>query len=202
MVSICREWENSMLSFTRDSDPELFLKELLSGNRRFASGAGIHPHQTPSRRRDLVSAQHPFAAIIGCSDSRVPPEIIFDCGLGDLFVIRLAGQVVNDSTLASLQFLVDYVGVTLIVVLGHSHCAAVESAMRETEAPDPLGSLLRSIKPAVAASAGLPGDPLENAVLENIRLNARRLLEIGWKKRPAIFGAYYSLKSGLVTMLE
>lgn len=181
-------------------NPEQALKELVAGNRRYALGAGVHPNQTLYRRDEIVSAQHPFAAILGCSDSRVPPEIIFDCGLGDLFVIRSAGHAVDDATFASLQYAVEHLGVELVIVLGHSDCGAVKSAVEGTQSPGHLGALLAKIKPAVVAATGRIGDLLDNAVIENTRLTMNRLKEAEWAKKVKILGAYYSLKSGLVTM--
>jgi carbonic anhydrase len=184
-------------------DPEHFLQYLIAGNRRYSLGVGVHPHQTLSRRDELVSTQHPGAVVVGCSDSRVPPEIIFDCGLGDLAVIRLAGQVVDDAALATVQFAVEYLGVKLIIVLGHSDCAAVKLAMelQAAEVAGVLGGLLAKITPAVAkAVADHGGDMVENVVIENIKLNIARLKEAGWAKPLMIRGAYYNLKSGLVTL--
>jgi carbonic anhydrase len=184
-------------------DPEQFLQYLMAGNRRYSLGVGVHPNQTLYRRDELVSEQHPGAVVVGCSDSRVPPEIIFDCGLGDLVVIRLAGQVVDDAALATAQFAVEYLGVPLILVLGHSDCAAVKLAMemQGAEIPGMLGVLLAKITPAVkGAVADHGGDLMENTVIENINLNIARLKEAGWAKRIMIRSAYYNMKSGLVTM--
>jgi carbonic anhydrase len=181
-------------------NPEQALQELIAGNRRYALGAGIHPHQTLHRRDEIASAQHPFAAVVSCSDSRVPPEIIFDCGLGDLFVVRSAGHVLDDALLASVQYAVEHLGVGLILVLGLGDCGAVKAALEGFKAADPLSALLGKIQPAVAAASGRAGDQLDNAVIQNIQLTLARLKEMAWAKERLILGAQYSLKSGLVTL--
>ncbi|MDD2837205.1 MAG: carbonic anhydrase, partial [Methanothrix sp.] len=104
---------------------EQALQMLMEGNARFVSGNVIHPDQTADRRSELVSGQHPFAIVVGCSDSRVPPEVVFDQGLGDIFVIRTAGQVMDKVTLASIEYAVEHLNVPLILVLGHDSCGAV-----------------------------------------------------------------------------
>ena len=102
---------------------------LLQGNRRFAEGAAEHPWQDRETRERLLDGQHPDAAVLSCSDSRVPPEIVFDQGLGDLFDIRTAGEVLDDAVVASLEYAVEHLGVSLIVVLGHEGCGAVKAAV-------------------------------------------------------------------------
>lgn len=181
-------------------DQEQVLQRLLSGNRRYALGAGIHPNQTLHRRDEILNEPRPFATIIGCSDSRVPPEIIFDCGLGDLFVIRVGGNIMASAVLASAQFSVEYQGVEVILLLGHSDCGAVTSVMRNVEASGVLKTLLAEIKPAIEAASGRTGDPMENAVVENIRRNLLPLKEAQWAKNVLIHGAYYNMKSGLVAL--
>jgi carbonic anhydrase len=181
-------------------DPEQILQQLMAGNRRYALGAGIHPNQTLHRRDEILDEPRPFATIIGCSDSRVPPEIVFDCGLGDLFVIRLGGNMVTDSVLASAQFSVEYQGVEVILLLGHSDCGAVKSAMQGIQTSGPLKTLLAGIQPAVAMASGRVGDPMENAVIQNIRLNLMLLKESHWARKILVRGAYYNMKSGLVAL--
>jgi carbonic anhydrase len=181
-------------------NPVQALHELVAGNRRYALGAGIHPNQTLNRRDEILSGQHPFAIIIGCSDSRVPPEIVFDCGLGDLFVIRTAGHAMDDAAIASVQYGVEHLGVELILVLGHSECGALKSAISGGKVSEPLGVVLGKLQPAVAAASGRMGDLLENAVIENIRMTIARLKEMKWTAPTVIHGAYMNLKSGLVTL--
>ena len=109
-------------------NPQATMQFLLDGNRRFVEDRLERPHADGTRRRELVGGQKPLAAVLGCSDSRVPPELVFDQGLGDLFVVRSAGQLADDSNLGSLEFAVAVLGVRLIVVLGHEDCGAVSAA--------------------------------------------------------------------------
>ncbi|WEV64988.1 carbonic anhydrase [Bifidobacterium sp. ESL0732] len=106
---------------------------MLQGNARFASGQAEHPWQDLETRKSLIDGQHPDAAILSCSDSRVPPEIIFDQGLGDMFTVRTAGQTLDDAVIASLEYAVTHLGVSVLVVLGHQHCGAVASAVAELD---------------------------------------------------------------------
>ena len=137
--------------------PAEAISKLKEGNGRYTSGSLQHPGQTAERRTELAKTQHPFATIVSCSDSRVPPEIVFDQGLGDLFVVRVAGNVINDEGLGSVEYTVDHLGTRLILVLGHQSCGAVKAA-RETiaakgKAPGHIQSLVTAIKPAVEATA-------------------------------------------------
>src|SRR5216110_2204493 len=137
--------------------PAEAIAKLKEGNGRYTSGNLQHPGQTTERRAELAKTKHPFVTIVSCSDSRVPPEIVFDQGLGDLFVIRVAGNVIDDHALGSIEYSVDHLGVRLIVVLGHQSCGAVQAA-RETiaaksKAPGHIQSLVTAIRPAVEATA-------------------------------------------------
>ena len=150
--------------------PTEAISKLKEGNGRYTSGNLQHPGQTAERRTELARTQHPFAAIVSCSDSRVPPEIVFDQGLGDLFIVRVAGNVINDEGLGSLEYTVDHLGTRLILVLGHQRCGAVDAA-RETiaakgKAPGHIESLVKAIKPAVEATAK---DDLETTVKANVK---------------------------------
>jgi carbonic anhydrase len=185
------------------------LSALMDGNRRYASGSGHHPRQSAYRRAEVLPAQHPFAVVIGCSDSRVPPEIIFDCGLGDLFVVRTAGHAIDEAVYASVQYVIEHLGVALIVVLGHSRCGAVQAVVEGLRASGPLGVLIGRLQPAVLAAASIDGDPLDNAIIENVRLTIARLKgedpvlsELIAEGKLAIVGAHYDLGSGLVTLID
>jgi carbonic anhydrase len=182
---------------------------LLAGNRRYASGVGHHPRQSPYRRAEVLSAQHPFAVIIGCSDSRVPPEIIFDCGLGDLFVVRSAGHALDDAGYASVQYVVEHLGVQLLIVLGHSGCGAVKAVIDRVESPGHLGILISRLRSAVEAVEGRPGDLLHNAVAENISQTVAHLktlepvlADLVAAGKVSVVGAHYDLETGLVTLIE
>ena len=186
------------------------IAKLKEGNGRYASGKLQHPGQTTERRAELTKDQHPFAVIVSCSDSRVPPEIVFDQGLGDLFIVRVAGNVINDEGLGSIEYSVDHLGTRLILVLGHQSCGAVKAA-RETiaakgKAPGHIESLVAAIKPAVEATAK---DDLETTVKANVK-NVVQALRSSTPILKAkvdsgeiqVIGGYYSLDTGAVTFLE
>jgi len=190
---------------------ELALQQLMEGNLRYAEGNASHPHQSLERRAELISGQQPFAVILGCSDSRIPPELIFDQGLGDVFVIRTAGEVVDNASLASIEYAVDHLGVPLVMVLGHDSCGAVTAAVQGGEAEGHLGSLMDFIRPAVeqAREAG-EGSDLLNGSIDN---NVFNIVEALKSSQPVlsekveagelmILGARYRLDSGLVEILE
>ena len=185
------------------------LNKLIAGNKRYQEGNLEHPHQTLKRRGDLASGQDPFACILSCADSRVPPEIIFDQGLGDLFVLRVAGNVVNDMIVGSLEYAVEHLGAPLIVVLGHKRCGAVSATVQGGKAPGKIGSLVQAIQPAVEAVKGQTGDPVDNAARENIKRSVEQLkaaAPILSEKVNAdelqIAGAFYDLDTGEVILLN
>lgn len=132
--------------------PETVWKQLLEGNRRFMAGHSAHPNQDPSRRERLTAGQNPAIVVLSCSDSRVPVEIIFDQGLGDIFVIRTAGHITDLSVLASLEFAVDSLGVNLVVVLGHESCGAVKAAHAALDGGDLPGGFQRVLVEKVTPS--------------------------------------------------
>jgi carbonic anhydrase len=190
--------------------PTEAISKLTEGNSRYKSGSLQHPGQTTERRTELAKTQHPFATIISCSDSRVPPEIVFDQGLGDLFIVRVAGNVINDEGLGSTEYSVDHLGTRLILVLGHQSCGAVQAA-RETiaakgKAPGHIQSLVTAIKPAVEATAK---DDLETTVKANVK-NVVKALRFSTPILKAkvdsgeiqVIGGYYSLDTGAVTFLD
>ena len=185
------------------------LRMLLDGNRRFAEGKPEHPHEAADWRTHLREGQHPFAVIVGCSDSRVSPELLFDEGLGDLFVVRQAGHVADEDTLASVEYAVGHLHVPLVVVLGHESCGAVQAAvatlMRDAPAPGHIIRLVDDIAPAVKAAGEQPGEIVENAVQANIRHVVEQLQNSVPILRPMvrsgqirIVGAYYELETGRV----
>jgi carbonic anhydrase len=171
---------------------------------------GMTPAKAAERRAELAKSQHPFATIVSCSDSRVPPEIVFDQGLGDLFVCRVAGNVVDDHSLGSIEYAVDHLAVRLIVVLGHQSCGAVKAA-KETiaakgKAPGHIESLVTAIKPAVETTAK---DDLETTIKANVKhvVNALRSSKPILKAKidsgeVQVIGGYYSLDTGGVTFLD
>jgi carbonic anhydrase len=213
------------------------ISRLKEGNGRFTAGNPQHPHassderaymaqnsyenagtislgltaeQAAKRRAELLKSQHPFAIILSCSDSRVPPEIVFDEGLGDLFIVRVAGNLLNDEVLGSIEYGVDILRARLIVVLGHQSCGAVDSAMKtiaaKGKAPGHIQSLVTALKPVVAAT---PKGDLEATTKANVKhvADALRSSTPILKARVdsgqvQVIGGYYTLDTGAVTFLE
>lgn len=191
------------------------LHDLLEGNGRFVAGKPASPRRSPEDFRGVAEAQYPDAVIVSCADSRVAPEILFDVGVGDIFVVRIAGNVVNGAGVTikgSVEYAVAELNVPLIVVLGHSGCGAVKAAMKHIDAKDSLpgaiNGLVELIKPAVAQSTGMPGDPLENAVRKNVEIGVASLRELEPILAPRVnegklkvVGAAYDLRTGMVKVL-
>ncbi|MBE0658895.1 MAG: carbonic anhydrase [Bryobacteraceae bacterium] len=190
--------------------PEQALARLRAGNTRFVKHKEKHPDISFDRRRSISrDGQHPYAVILGCSDSRVPPELIFDEGLGDLFVIRDAGNVVDDEVLGSIEYAVEHLGVRLVVVLGHEKCGAVSAAVAGGEAHGHIKSVMKAIQPAVDETAGMPGDHVHNCVLANARRVARLIRESEPILKPAVdrkqiqvVAADYDLETFMVEFLD
>ena len=188
------------------------MQRLLDGNTRFVSGQLQHPHQDGSRRTEVAAGQKPFAVVIGCADSRTSPEILFDQGLGDLFVIRLAGNIVDDAALGSVEFAVAQLGAKLIVVLGHEKCGAVMATVcvlnGDPEPANHIASIVAAIKPAAQAAKGKEGDAVENAVRENVHEVVERLKAAAPVLEPLVksgevkvVGARYDLDNGKVEIV-
>jgi carbonic anhydrase len=188
-------------------DIKTALQKLIDGNKRYVSGNAVHPNQTAERRAAVADAPNPFAVILSCADARVPPEIIFDCGIGDLFVVRNAGNLVNDEVLGSIEYAVKYFGTRLIIVMGHTKCGAVSSAVQGGKFPGHIPALVNAILPAVKIAKGQSGDLVENSVIENVNLVVNKLkssgpvleqfIETGGLQ---IIGACYDMDSGDVVL--
>lgn len=155
--------------------PDDAMKKLVAGNERFASGRNVGARHVVERRSETAQSQHPFAIIITCADSRVGPELVFDQNVGDLFVVRTAGNLVDDHALGSIEYAVEHLGARLIVVMGHERCGAVKAALGSSTAPGHVNSLVRDIQPAVLAAKGKPGDPLSATIEENAKLVAQQI---------------------------
>ncbi len=207
------QWRAEHYIVNRDSayaDPRIGLKKLVGGNRRFIEGKSIRPRQDAKTIKLLENGQQPFATIVGCSDSRVPNEMVFDQGLGDLFIIRTAGQVSAAASYGSMEFAILKLKTKLIVVLGHTECGAVAAAVQRPEdVPGHIVTLINEIKPSVAKCSHLPGDPVNNAVRQNVIdqvANLRDLEPILHKKymngEILIVGAVYDIHTGKVEFLE
>ena len=217
--------------------PAEALSRLKEGNSRFISGNRQHPHesdderayiaknsyenpgavslgmtseQASKRRTELTKSQHPFAIILSCSDSRVPPEIVFDEGLGDLFIVRVAGNVLNNEGLGSIEYGVDILGAQLIVVLGHQSCGAVDAAMKTVaangKAPGHIQSLVAALKPVVEST---PKGDLETTIKANVKhvVDSLRTSTPILKTKVdsgnvQVIGGYYSLDTGAVTFVD
>jgi carbonic anhydrase len=189
------------------TDPNAALARLKEGNARFVAGRMVRPEQSPERRMRLSAGQRPFAVVLCCSDSRVPPEVIFDQGLGDLFVVRVAGNIVDDAGLGSIEYAIEHLDTPLIVVLGHEKCGAVSATLDALQPPfdrphGEVDSLVDAITPAVEEALKQPGDLLKNAVLANIA-HSRDLIKGNAELNPylasgavKIATGYYSLTDG------
>jgi carbonic anhydrase len=202
--------------------PDQGLALLLDGNKNFAKGSVTHldKFSDPAVRKEVAAGQHPYAVILTCSDSRVPPEILFDKGLGEIFVVRVAGNIVAPHELGSIEYALEHLGANLIVVLGHERCGAVKSTYDAfgTVVGGNIGSLVDAINPAVAAVIGNLPKPtgaleqaaqVEECVLENIKLVSESLetkspiiKELVEAKKVEIFQAKYDLDDGLVKVLK
>jgi len=184
------------------------LAQLKLGNAHHVKHGYRHPHETAARLRQLASGQHPHAQILSCSDSRVPPELIFDQGLGDLFIVRVAGNVAGDTQLGSLEYGAEHLHIPLLVVLGHQRCGALTAALQGGEARGHISVLVNLLRPAVEKSRGMPGDAIENAVKANVEMVVKQLrtstpilAELVSQGKVKVVGAVYSLETGKVTWL-
>ena len=213
-----------MLPFSGDwkivNSAQQALQRLREGNHRFVTdGVGKGSGSDQSRRSELVDGQKPFAIVLGCSDSRVPAEIVFDQGLGDLFVIRVAGNIVAPSQIGSVEFAASVFGTPLVVVMGHTKCGAVVATLEELERPTGnrspnLQTIVNLIRPSVEVllEGGLRDDPdelLRAAIRANIRSSVRQLKagskiieELTEKGRLLVVGAEYSLETGIVEFFD
>jgi Carbonic anhydrase len=194
------------------SSPEAALQLLIEGNQRFASGSPLSKDLSSTRRKDLrKNGQHPFAVIVSCSDSRVPPELLFDQALGDLFVVRVAGNVATPVEVGSIEYAVEHLKVPLVMVLGHEECGAVTAAVQGGENRGYIENILEKIKPSVnrAKSTGATGtDLIEKSADFNINnaLNDILLSSIVREgvetKQVKVIGAKYDLDEGLLKLLK
>ncbi|MCX6708859.1 MAG: carbonic anhydrase [Candidatus Woesearchaeota archaeon] len=189
------------------ADADNAWKQLMNGNQRFASGEQT-VRDFSIRRAELITGQYPIATIVSCSDSRVPPELLFDQGLGDLFIVRVAGNVVGPIELGSIEYSIEHLHVPLIIVLGHQSCGAVSAALQ-----GPAGGNIRSItdqiEPAVEIAKTKPGNLLDNAIDENVKLGIKNILENSpiteeyvKEEKVTIIGAKYHLDTGKVEVIE
>ena len=181
---------------------------LFAGNRRYVAGETEHPNQSGERRAEVAGGQAPFAIVLGCSDSRVPPEIIFDAGLGDLFVIRVAGNIIDDAVLGSIEYAAVHLGTPLVVALGHAGCGAVTAAVSGADAEGHLPCVLSAIRPAVEKAERRPGDVTDHAIRANAKMAASQMTErssvlagLVQAGKLQVIAAYYDLTTGRVEKL-
>lgn len=192
----------------QEMTPDRALQALMDGNQRFVTRKRTNPNQDVVRLQEVAKGQKPFAAVLGCADSRVPSEIIFDQGFGDLFVCRVAGNVATPEEIGSLEFGAAVLGTKVIMVVGHEKCGAVDATIKGTPVPGQIGSLIEAIKPAVRRAEGQRGDRLENTCKANVLLQIERLKsspvlsELIEKGKLQIVGGYYDLDTGRVTQVS
>ena len=194
-------------------DGDEAMTRLLAGNERFISGELNHPHTAADWRKRLVGGQNPFVTIIGCADSRVPPELLFDQGFGDLFVIRVAGNVIDTDVAGSVEYGVDHLATKLVVVMGHEGCGAVTAALQKMadieKEPNEIQALVGKIKPAVREfDEGVSlEERLKTSVEDNVRNSVKLLKAIPdlakaeEESRTKVVGAVYEIKTGRVRVI-
>ncbi|MEH2425558.1 MAG: carbonic anhydrase [Nostoc sp.] len=195
-------------SAEEDITPDKALQELLDGNERFVNRKRRSPHQTYSRLVEVAKGQKPFASILSCADSRVPSEIIFDQGLGDLFVCRVAGNIATREEIGSLEFGSLVLGSKIIMVVGHERCGAVDATIKGAQVPGQIGSLLEAIRPSVESTKEQSGDKVENACKANILSHIKKLKSSSVlsklidEEKLTIVGGYYDLDTGKISRVD
>ena len=188
------------------------LSKLLEGNKRFISGELAQKDIGDKRRHELVTGQHPFATVLSCSDSRVAPEVIFDEGLGDVFIVRVAGNVVEPTTLGSIEYGAEHLHTPLLVILGHESCGAVKATLEAKGKPEGnVGAIIKKIMPAVKTAKKAKKDPAETlnlAVQENVKntykdiMKSKIVKELVHEGKLKVVAAEYYLDSGKVELID
>lgn len=195
------------LPSTTQLDPDAALQKLIEGNQRFTQHHPEYPDQSQARILEVAQAQHPFATILSCADSRVPAEIIFDQGIGDIFDVRIAGNIATSEVIGSIEYAVVLLGTPVLMVLGHERCGAVTAAVKNQALPGEISSFVKAILPAIDQVKEQPGDAIDNAVLANVHYQIEQLkrspllterLQSGELK---IVGGRYDLDTGRVTII-
>ncbi|PLZ35664.1 carbonic anhydrase [Fischerella thermalis WC542] len=187
--------------------PDTALQRLMEGNQRFVQHQPQYPDQSQARLQEVAQAQHPFATILSCADSRVPAEIIFDQGIGDIFDVRIAGNIATPEVIGSIEYAVALLNTPLLMVLGHERCGAVTAAVQNEPLPGDISTFVKAIKPVVAKVKYQPGNTVDNAVIANVHYQIQRLkrspllserLQSGKLK---IVGGRYDLDTGSVGII-
>ncbi|QKQ75267.1 carbonic anhydrase [Nostoc sp. TCL240-02] len=188
-------------------NPDAALQKLMEGNQRFVEHQPQYPDQSALRLQEVAQAQHPFATILSCADSRVPAEIVFDQGIGDIFDVRIAGNIATHEAIGSIEYAVVLLGSPLLMVMGHERCGAVTAAVKKESLPGDISTFVKAIKPALKKVKDLPGDAVDNAVVANVQYQIERLQKsklLSEQVRSGklkIVGGRYDLDTGRVTIL-
>lgn len=204
---------SAVLVFASSQKGEEAFTKLMEGNKRFVSGNLVQKDLGDAKRKELAKGQHPFAIVVACSDSRVSPEIIFDQGLGELFVVRVAGNVVDSIALGSIEYAAEHLHAPLLIILGHTHCGAVTAAVDEKGKPEGnIGAIVKKIVPAVKkakAKGGSREEVIANAIKENVLLVEKRieknspiLKHLIEKGELNVVSAIYDISSGKVEVIK
>ncbi|MEH1850490.1 MAG: carbonic anhydrase [Nostoc sp.] len=187
--------------------PDAALQKLIEGNQRFVDHHPQYPDQSALRLHEVAQAQHPFATILSCADSRVPAEIVFDQGIGDIFDVRIAGNIATHEAIGSIEYAVVLLGSPLLMVMGHERCGAVTAAVQNESLLGDISSFVKAIKPAVEKVKSQPGDAVENAVVANVQYQIERLkrsqllTEQVRSGKLKIVGGRYDLDTGRVSII-
>lgn len=203
---------NASTEVVKQISPKAAWQRLIDGNKRFSTGKLSEKHLGKATRAELTKGQKPYAIVVSCSDSRVPPELVFDEGLGELFVIRVAGNVVDPIALGSIEYAVEHIHSPIIVVMGHEKCGAVTATAKGGEAPGSIGSIVEKIKPSLSL-AKLKGvkeehELIEQAAKENVLLTIKDIKaspivkEALEKNDLKIIGAKYDLDTGKIAWFK
>ncbi|MFB2918037.1 MULTISPECIES: carbonic anhydrase [Aerosakkonema] len=191
-----------------DISPDEALQKLMDGNQRFITGKTRNPNQSLARLRQVSQTQKPFAALLTCADSRIPAEILFDQGFGDLFMCRVAGNIATPEEMGSLEFGTLVLGAKVIMVMGHKRCGAVDATIKGAQVPGQIGSLLDAIKPALQISRSLDNDRLESTTKANVLVQVENLKkssvisQLIKENKLKVVGGYLDFDTGVVSMVS
>ncbi|MEH2439280.1 carbonic anhydrase [Nostoc sp.] len=187
--------------------PDAALQKLMEGNQRFIQHHPQYPDQSALRLKEVAQAQHPFATILSCADSRVPAEIVFDQGIGDIFDVRIAGNIATHEAIGSIEYAVVLLGSPLLMVMGHERCGAVTAAVQKESLLGDISTFVKAIKPALKKVKDQPGDAVENAVVANVKYQIERLqkskllTEQVRSGKLKIVGGRYDLDTGEISII-
>ncbi len=187
--------------------PDDAQQKLMEGNQRFIQHQPQYPDQSEARLREVAQVQHPFATVLSCANSRVPAEIVFDQGIGNIFDVRIAGNIATPEAIGSIEYAVVLLGTPLLMVLGHERCGAVTAAVQNKSLPGEISTFVNAILPAVQRVKDRPGDTVDNAVVANVHYQIEQLqrslllMERLQSGKLKIVGGRYDLDTGMVTIV-